>query len=63
MVEVETKISHPATSKVLEEIKDADIRTVESITFARALLGLNVKFSRFVVQRKGVDVNLMLGTD
>jgi len=63
MVEVETKISHPATSKLLEEIKDADIRTVESITFARALLGLNVKLSRFVVQRKDMNVNLILGTD
>ncbi len=63
MVEVETKISHPATSKLLEEIRDADIRTVESITFARALLGLNVKLSRFVVQRKAMNVNLMLSTD
>ncbi|OAI57747.1 hypothetical protein AYO50_00805 [Acidobacteria bacterium SCGC AG-212-P17] len=63
MVEVETKISHPATSKLLEEIKDPDIRTVESITFARALLGLNVKFSRFVVQRKDMNVNLRMGTE
>jgi hypothetical protein len=63
MVEVETKISHPATSKLLEEIKDPDIRTVESITFARALLGLNVKLSRFVVQRKDMNVNLMLSTE
>lgn len=63
MVEVETKISHPATSKLLEEIKDPDIRTVESITFARALLGLNVKLSRFVVQRKDMNVNLTLSTD
>jgi hypothetical protein len=63
MVEVETKISHSATSKLLEEIKDSDIRTVESITFARALLGLNVKLSRFVVQRKDMNVNLMLSTD
>lgn len=63
MVEVETKISHPATSKLLEEIKDPDIRTVESITFARALLGLNVKLSRFVVQRRDMNVNLMLSTE
>ena len=63
MVEVETKISHPATSKLLEEIKDPDIRTVESITFARALLGLNVKLSRFVVQRKGSNVNLTFNAD
>jgi hypothetical protein len=63
MVEVETKISHPATSKLLEEIKDPDIRTVESITFARALLGLNVKLSRFVVQRKDMNVNLTISTE
>jgi hypothetical protein len=63
MVEVETKISHPATSKLLEEIKDPDIRTMESITFARALLGLNVKLSRFVVQRKDMNVNLTMSTE
>jgi hypothetical protein len=63
MVEVETKISHPATSKLLEEIKDPDIRTVESITFARALLGLNVKLSRFVVQRKDMNVNMTMSTE
>jgi hypothetical protein len=63
MVEVETKISHPATSKLLEEIKDPDIRTVESITFARALLGLNIKLSRLVVQRKDMNVNLTMSTE
>jgi hypothetical protein len=63
MVEVETKISHPATSKLLEEIKDPDIRTMESITFARALLGLNVKLSRFVVHRKDMNVNMTLSTE
>lgn len=63
MVEVETKISHPATSKLLEEIKDPDIRTMESITFARALLGLNVKLSRFVVHRKDMNVNMTMSTE
>jgi hypothetical protein len=36
---------------------------VESITFARALLGLNVKLSRFVVQRKDMNVNLTISTE
>jgi hypothetical protein len=40
LVEIETKISHPATAKMLQEIKDPDIRAVESIMFARALLGI-----------------------
>ncbi|HEV7673783.1 MAG TPA: hypothetical protein VGQ12_04560 [Candidatus Angelobacter sp.] len=63
MVEVETKISHPATSKLLEEIKDPDIRTVEFITFARALLGLNVKLSRLVVRRKEMNLNMTMSID
>ena len=42
LVEIETKISHPATAKLLQEIKDPDSR-LESIMFARALLGLPMK--------------------
>jgi hypothetical protein len=38
-IEIETRISHPATVNILKEIKDADIRTVESIIAARTLLG------------------------
>jgi hypothetical protein len=40
LIEIESKISRPATAKMLEEIKDPDIRAVESIMFARALLGI-----------------------
>ena len=40
LIEIETKISHPATAKMLQEISDPEIRTVESIMFARALLGI-----------------------
>jgi hypothetical protein len=55
LVEIETKISHPATAKLLQEIKDPDIRALESIMFARALLGLPMK--RVTVVEKNKDGN------
>lgn len=55
LVEIETKISHPATAKLLQEIKDPDIRALESIMFARALLGLPMK--RVTVAEKNKDGN------
>lgn len=53
LVEIETKISHPATAKLLQEIKDPDIRALESIMFARALLGLPMKRVTVVEKNKG----------
>jgi hypothetical protein len=51
-VEIETKISDRSTLAVLKEIKDPEIRTTESIMFARSLLGLPLK--RFtVVEKRG----------
>ena len=55
LVEIETKISHPATAKLLQEIKDPDIHALESIMFARALLGLPMK--RVTVAEKNKDGN------
>ncbi|MGZ4872706.1 MAG: hypothetical protein ACXVK3_12625, partial [Candidatus Angelobacter sp.] len=55
LVEIEAKISHPATTKLLQEIKDPDIRTLESIMFARALLGVPMK--RVTVVEKNKDGN------
>jgi hypothetical protein len=49
-VEIEAKISSRAALDLLKEIKDPEIRTVESIMFARSLLGLPVK--RFMVVEK-----------
>ncbi len=49
-IEVEAKISDRATVAVLKEIKYPEIRTTESIMFARSLLGLPLK--RFVVVEK-----------
>jgi len=39
-IEIETKISHRSTANILREIKDSEIRTVESIMVARTLLGV-----------------------
>jgi hypothetical protein len=51
-VEVETKISRHATLNVLKESKDPEIRTMESITYARTLLDLPLK--RFtIVEKRG----------
>jgi hypothetical protein len=52
MIEIETKISHPATAKLLESIKDPDLNTVESIMFARSLLGVPLKIFRVVEKNK-----------
>ena len=53
MIEIETRISHPATAKLLESIKDPDLNTVESIMFARSLLGVPLKI--FMVVEKNKD--------
>jgi hypothetical protein len=55
LVEIETKISHPATAKLLQEIKDPDMRALESIMFARALLGLPM--NRVTVVEKNKEGN------
>jgi hypothetical protein len=54
-VEVQAKISRPATFNVLKEIRDPEIRAAESITFARSLLGLPLKRVLVAVRRKGSD--------
>jgi hypothetical protein len=61
LVEIETKISHPATAKMLQEIKDPDIRALESIMFARALLGLPMK--RVTVVEKNKNGNRVRMSD
>jgi hypothetical protein len=60
LVEIETKISHPATAKMLQEIKDPDIRAVESIMFARALLGIPMQ--RVMTQEKNKTGNRVRNT-
>ncbi len=51
-VEIETRISHPATAKLLQEIKDPEVRTVESIMFARTLLAAPMKQFKVVSRTK-----------
>jgi hypothetical protein len=60
-VEVEAKISQPATLSVLKEIKDPEIRITESIMVARSLVGLAVK--RFMVVERRKDTNMTWMTD
>jgi hypothetical protein len=60
-VEVETKISNPSTLNVLKEIKDPEIRTTESIMFARSLLGQPLK--RFTVVEKRGQMTSSFTTD
>jgi len=60
MVEIETKISHPAAAKMLQELKDPDIRAVESIMFARALLG--VPMQHVMTQEKNKSGNRVRNT-
>lgn len=56
-VEIETNISHPAAAKLIQEIKDPDMRTTESIMFGRALLGVPTKMYRMVVMTKESQMN------
>ena len=42
-IEVETKISQRKAIKILTEIKDPEIRTVESVMVSRSVLGMPVK--------------------
>jgi len=54
-IEVEARISTRGTMNILKEIKDPDIRTVESIMFAQSLLGIPMK--RTVVMEKTKNGN------
>jgi hypothetical protein len=60
-VEVQAKISHPATLNVLKEINDPEIRATESIMVARSLLGLPLK--RLIVSEQRKDTHMMMVND
>src|SRR5947209_4366182 len=51
-IEVETKISQRKALKFLTEIKDPEIRTVESIMVSRSMLGIPVKRTMIVERSK-----------
>ncbi|MBZ5525226.1 MAG: hypothetical protein LAP21_23615 [Acidobacteriia bacterium] len=42
-IDVEAKLSHRGAANILKEIKDPEVRTVESIMLSRSLLGLAMK--------------------
>jgi hypothetical protein len=54
-VEVQTKISQRDTLNLLKEIKDPEIRTLESIMYARSLLGIPSKRVTVVEKRKNMN--------
>lgn len=54
-IEVETKISQRKAIKVLTDIKDPEIRTVESIMVSRSMLGMPVK--RFMIVERSKSGN------
>ena len=62
-VEAQTKVSRQQTLALLKEIKDQDIRTIESITYARTMLGLPTGRSRIQEKRKSMDRIMMSDTD
>jgi hypothetical protein len=55
-IEIEAKISRRATTNLLQEIKDPEMRATESIMFARSLLDLPLKRARIVEKRKGTNI-------
>ncbi|HEU5413926.1 MAG TPA: hypothetical protein VFW31_09225, partial [Candidatus Angelobacter sp.] len=60
-LEVQTKISQRDTLTLLKEIKDPEIRTLQSIMYARALLGLPMKQSTVVEKRKHMNRTSVTG--
>ena len=63
-IDVQAKISQRDTLKVLKEIKEPEIRTVETIMYARALAGIPMKRSTVVERRKsGMNRSMTTSTD
>jgi hypothetical protein len=59
-VEIETGISHPAAAKLVQELKDPEIRTTESIVFGRALIGIPAKRYKLVTNKNSAHMNLTM---
>jgi hypothetical protein len=51
------------TLALLKEIKDPDIRTIESITYARTMLGLPTRQNRIQEKRKSMNRTMITDTD
>jgi hypothetical protein len=62
-VESQTKIARQETPALLKEIKDQDIRTIETITYARTMLGLPSKQNRIQEKRKNMNRTMVTDND
>jgi hypothetical protein len=62
-VEAQTKVARVQTLALLKEIKDPDIRTIESITYARTMLGLPTRQNRIQEKRKSMNRTMITDTD
>jgi hypothetical protein len=62
-VESQTKIARQETPALLKEIKDPDIRTIETITYARGMLGLLTKQNRVQEKRKNMNRTMVMNSD
>ena len=62
-VEAQTKISRGQTLALLKEIKDPEIRTIESITYARTMLGLPTRQNRIQEKRKSMNRTMITDMD
>ncbi len=62
-VEAQTKIGRQQTLALLKEIKDQDIRTIESITYARTMLGLPTRQNRIQEKRKSMNRTMITDSD
>jgi hypothetical protein len=62
-VESQTKIARQETPALLKEIRDQDIRTIETITYARTMLGLPSKQNRIQEKRKNMNRTMVTDND
>ncbi|HET9790775.1 MAG TPA: hypothetical protein VFR08_05685 [Candidatus Angelobacter sp.] len=62
-VEAQTKVSRVQTLALLKEIKDPEIRTIESITYARTMLGLPTRQDRIQEKRKSMNRTMITDSD
>lgn len=62
-VEAQTKVSRVQTLALLKEIKDPEIRTIESITYARTMLGLPGGQNRTQEKRKNMNRTMITDSD
>jgi hypothetical protein len=60
-IDIQARLSHRGAANILKEIKDAEMRTVESIMLSRSLLGLSMRLVR--VEEKTKDMQSIMMQD